>query len=156
MHVTKYQFGTEAFKSSFFPWTNTKWNSLDIQIWNPSYTAFKKHFIDEFRPVPNSVFNICNPMGTKFLTKLRLELGHLKVHSFNHKFQNYTILKCICSSESELTTHFFLHYHFYIPIQATLLDKLKELNNNFHELSNQTVTATLLHGTPNLKGNQNL
>ena len=54
-NVTKYQCRTEAFKSSFFPWTITKWNGLDLQIQNSSYTAFKKHFIDEFRPVPNSV-----------------------------------------------------------------------------------------------------
>ena len=53
-NVPKYQCRTEAFKSSFFPWTITKWNSLDLQIHNLSYTAFRKHFIDEFRLVPNS------------------------------------------------------------------------------------------------------
>ena len=45
-NVTKYQCGTEAFKSSFFLWTITEWNSLDPQICNLSYTAFKKHFND--------------------------------------------------------------------------------------------------------------
>ena len=40
-----------------FRGTITKWNSLDLQIWNSSYTTFKNCFIDEFRPVPNSVFN---------------------------------------------------------------------------------------------------
>ena len=62
--------------------------------------------------------------------------------------------KSICSSENESTTHFFLHCHFYIPITATLFDKLKEVVNNLQELSDQTVTEILLHSSPNnLKGN---
>ena len=73
--VTKYQCRTEAFKSSFFFWTITKWNSLDLQIRNLSYKAFKKHFIHEFRPVTNSVFDIHNPIGIKLLTRLRLGLN---------------------------------------------------------------------------------
>ena len=47
-NVTKYQCRTEAFKSSFFSWAITEWNSLDLQIRNLSYTAFRKQFIDEF------------------------------------------------------------------------------------------------------------
>ena len=155
-NVTKYQCRTEAFKASFFPWAITEWNSLDLQIRNLSYTAFRKHFIDEFRPVPNSVLNIHNPIGIKLLTRLRLRLSHLNEHRFNHRFQNYTNPKCICSSENESTTHLFLHCHFYIPIRAILFDKLKEIVNNLQELSDQTVTEILLYGSPNLKGKQNL
>ena len=139
--VTKYQCRTEAFKSSFFPWTITEWNSLDFQIWNLSYTASRKHFNDEFRPIPNSVFNICNPVHIKLLTRLRLGLNHLNEHRFNHKSQNCTSQECICSCEKESTTHFFLHCHFYISTRATLFD--------------QTVSEILLYGSLNLKGNQN-
>ena len=153
--VTKYQRRTEAFKSSFFPWTITEWNSLDFQIWNLSYTASRKHFNDEFRPIPNSVFNICNPVHIKLLTRLRLGLNHLNEHRFNHKFQNCTSQECICSCEKESTTHFFLHCHFYISTRATLFDKLKEIVNNLQELSDQTVSEILLYGSLNLKGNQN-
>ena len=63
-------------------------------------------FIDEFRPVPNSVFNIHNIIGIKLLTSLRLGLSHLNEHRFNHKVQNCTSLKFICSSENESTPHF--------------------------------------------------
>ena len=44
--------------------------------------------------------------------------------------------------------------HFYIPIRATLFDKLKEMVNNLQELSDQN--EILLYGSHNLKGNQNL
>ena len=154
-NVTKYQCRTEAFKSSFFPWTITEWNSLDLQIRNLSYTDFRKQFIDELRPVPNSVFNIHNPIGVKLLARLRLGLSHLNEHRFNYRLQNCTYQQCICSSENESTTHFFLLCHFYIPIRAILFDKLKKIVNNLQELSDKTVTEILLYGGPNLKGNQN-
>ena len=145
-NVTKYQCRTEAF---------ILWNNVDLQIRNLSYTAFRKHFIYEFGPILNSVFNIHNPIGLKLLTRLRLGLSHLNDHSFTHKFQKCTNPKCICSSENESTTHFFLHCHFYIPIRATLFDKLKEIVNNLQEHSDQTVTEIPLYGSPNLKSNQN-
>ena len=155
-NVTKYHCKKEAFISSFFPWTITEWSSLDLQIRILFYTAFREHFIDEFRQIPNSVFNIHNPVGIKLLTRLRLGLlSHLNEHRFNHKFQNFTSLKCVCSFENESTTHFFLHYHFYILIRASLFDKLEEIVNNIQKLSDQTVTKMLLYGSPNLKGNQN-
>ena len=73
---------------------------------------------------------IHDPTGIKLLTRLRLGLSHLNQYRFNHNYQNCTSPKCICSSENESATHFFLHCHFYIPIQTTLFDKLKELVNN--------------------------
>ena len=102
-----------------------------------------------------SLFNTHNPVGIKPLTRLRLGLSHLNEHRFNHKFQNCINLKCICSSENESTTHFFLHCHYYIPIRATLFDKLNETVDNLQELSDQSITEMLLYGSPNLKGNQN-
>ena len=40
-NVTKYQCRTEAFKSSFFPWTITEWNSLS------TYSEFTLHSLQE-------------------------------------------------------------------------------------------------------------
>ena len=113
----------------------------------------QKTLHDEFRPVPNSAFNIHNPVGIKFLTRLKLGLSHVNEHRFNHKFKNCTNLKCIFSSENELTFYFSLFCHFYIPIRATLFDKLKEIVNNLQKLHDQTVTEILWYGSPNFKGN---
>ena len=49
----------------------------------------------------------------------------------------------------------FSSENIYIPIRATLFDKLQETVNNLQELSDQTVTEMLLYGSPNLKGNHN-
>ena len=103
---------TGAFKSSFFPWTIIEWNGLDLQIQNLFYPAFKKYFIDKFRWVPNSVFNVHNPIGIKLPTRLKLWLSHSQKDRFNYKFQNGTNLKFFCSFDNESTSHFFLHGHF--------------------------------------------
>ena len=92
---------------------------------------FKKYFT-------NSVFNIHNPIGIQLLTRLRLGSNHLNEHKFDHKFQNCTNPRYICSSENKSTTHFFLHCHFYIPVRATFFNKLKEIGNDLQELSDQT------------------
>ena len=40
-----------------------------LHIQNLPYTAFRKHFIDEFGPIPNSVFNTHNPVGIKLISQ---------------------------------------------------------------------------------------
>ena len=80
-----------------------------------SSSAFKQHLIKRIRPPLNSVFN--NPIGLKYVTRLRLGLSHLNEHRFNHNFENCLGSKCIYSSENESTLHFFLHSHYYNPIR---------------------------------------
>ena len=41
-------------------------------------------------------------------------------------------------------------------VYEPIWDKLKEIVNHLQELFDQIVTETLLYGSPNLKGNQNL
>ena len=62
--------------------------------------------------------------------------------------------KCICSSENE-SSHFFFHCHFYTPIRNTLFDKLKEINTNQLELSDQNITEVLLYSNPRFTDIQN-
>ena len=140
VNATTYQCRVEAFKSSFFPWTITEWNSLDLNICSSSYTTFKKYFIHEFRPVPNYVFNIHNPIGIKLLTGLRFRSSHLYDNRYNHKFKNCGNPKCICRSDNVSTSHLFWHCHFYIPIANTLFDQLKEIFTNLQELSERNIT----------------
>ena len=47
---------------------------------------FKKRFLEFIRPKANSIFNIHNTMGVKYLTRLRLGFRHLKEHNFKHNF----------------------------------------------------------------------
>lgn len=103
---TTCQCRVEVFKSYFFPWTITEWNSLDINIPNSSNTTFKQHLTDEFRPIANSVFNIHNPLNIMLFTGLRIGLIHLNEFRYNHKFKNFVNSKYICNC-NESTSHSF-------------------------------------------------
>ena len=77
---------TESFKNSFFPYTIEAWYSLDPSIINSnSLEVFKSKLLAFIRPVQRSIYNVFNPQGLKFLTRLRLGLSHLNEHRFRHK-----------------------------------------------------------------------
>ena len=81
-------------KNSFFPSAITEWNKLDCYIRNAdSFKVFKKRLLSFIRPVPNSIYNIHNPLGGKYLTRLRIRFSHLKEHKFKHNFQGSIDLK---------------------------------------------------------------
>ena len=40
----------------------------------------------------SDVYNIFDPIGLKFLTRLRLDFSHLNEHRFRHNFQDYLII----------------------------------------------------------------
>ena len=64
---------------------------------------FKKRILEFIRPKANSIFNIHNPMGIKYLTRLRLGFSHLKEHKFEHNFQDSVDPLCGCGIETEST-----------------------------------------------------
>ena len=88
----------------FFPSTLNDRFSLDINIRNSqSITLFKCRLLSFIHPVQNSIYNIFDPKGLKFLTRLCLGLSHLNAHRFQHNFQNSLNPLCSCSLE---TVHF--------------------------------------------------
>ena len=85
----------DYFKNSFFPSAITEWNKLDCHIRNAdSFKVFKKHLLRFIRPMPNSIYNIHNPLGVKYLTRLRIGFSYLK----EHNFQDSVDPMCSCSS----------------------------------------------------------
>ena len=79
---------TDCFKYSFFPSTLNDWFSLDINIKNSdSISLFKIRLLSFIGPVQNKIYNIFDPEGLKFLTRLRVGLSHLNAHRFRHNFQ---------------------------------------------------------------------
>ena len=79
--------------------------------------------------MPNSIYNIHNPPGVKYLTKLRIGFNHLKEHKFKHVFQDSINPMCSCSSGIEATIHFFLHYANF-NIQRKPFDKIATIDAN--------------------------
>ena len=49
-----------------------QWNKLDINLWNAkSFLIFRNSSPKIGRPIQNPVYNIHDPMGIKYLTRLR-------------------------------------------------------------------------------------
>ena len=63
----------DYFKNSFFPSAITERNKLDCYNRSAdSFKVFKKRVLSFIRPMPNSIYNIHNPLGVKYLTRLRM------------------------------------------------------------------------------------
>ena len=80
--------------------------------------------------MPNSIYNIHNPLGVKYLTRLRIGFSHLKEHKFRHNFQDSIDPMCSCSSGIETTIHFFLHCANFNIQRQTLFQKLATIDPN--------------------------
>ena len=93
---------TKSFSNSFFHYRIKEWNKLDTKIKNlPSLSTFKKAILVFCKTEEDSLFNVHNPIGVKYLNRLRLNFSHLNEHKFHHKFQDIVNPLC-CNTETEL------------------------------------------------------
>ena len=112
--------------------------------------VFKKHLLGFIRPKSNSIFDINNPIGIKYLTRLRLGFSHLKEHKFRHCFQDSVDPFCNCGNGIESTKHFFLHCVNFTIQRQTLFDKIADIDNTVLTKSDDTITEILLFGQEKL------
>ena len=129
---------TDTFKYFYFPSLILKWNDLDIKIRKAnSLLSFKKSLLRVGRPTAMPTYGIHNPVGLKFLTRLRLGLSHLNEHKFKHNCKDCVNPSCSCSLEIESSSHFCLHCHYFTNIRSTPLNNLKSIDVNILKLSTQ-------------------
>ena len=112
----------------FFPSSIIEWNNLDPKLRNSeNFRVFKNNILKFIRPKPNGFFNCCNLKGIRLITRLRLELSHLREHKFKYNFQNCLNPFCSYGSSIESTYHFLLHCPIFHDKRHTLRSTL---NNN--------------------------
>ena len=88
-------------KIRFFPSAAMEWNSLDHHIRKvESLTIFKNNIVKLIKSTPTNVFNFENNRQIKLITRLRVDLSHLREQKFEHSFQD--TLKPICSSDFDV------------------------------------------------------
>ena len=145
--VPSYKCRVNCFKHSFFSFTLNDWFNLDINIRNSeSITLFKCRLLSFICAVQNSIYNIFDPKGLKFLTRLRLGLSHLNAHRFRHNFQDYLNPLRSCSLETEDTSHYLLHCHHFSNHRAHLMNSVKSVCDNFESMSDNVKKNVLLYG----------
>ena len=78
---------TGLFKYSFFPFTISESNNLDLHVCKARSLLFSKDaLLKTVRAVPSPYFNVYNPVWLKLLTRRRVGLSHLNEHKFKHDF----------------------------------------------------------------------
>ena len=115
-----------------------------------SISIFKNALLKFIRPKRCPVYNIFDPTGLKFLTRLRLNFSHLREHKFRHNFQDTLNPLCNCINlETETTGHYLLRCVFYTNIRTTLLENLVEIVGNIENFSDDQMIFLLLYGDAN-------
>ena len=150
-NVESFYCRTDVFKNSFFPSVIDEWNRLKTEIRNvESFSKFRKLLLnlDNGRPPPRPIYNIFNPLGVKFLTRLRLELSHLNEHRFNHNFHECINPLCSCSNDTESNSHFFLRCCHFNSLRVDLMNDLKMIDDNILRLSEDCLVHLILFGDP--------
>ena len=64
---------------------------------------FQKRALNVSAKLKNSLFNVHNPIGWKYLTRLRLNFSHLNEHKFHHNFRDTANPLCCCNTETLLS-----------------------------------------------------
>ena len=144
------------YKNSFFPSSIIEWNNLDPKLRNSeNLSTFKNNVLKFIRPKPNSFFNCCNLKGIRLITRLRLELSHLREHKFKYNFQNCLNPLCSCGSSIESTSHFLLHCPIFHDKRHTLLSTLNNIDPKILESNDSYLTQTLLFGSTSFDSETN-
>ena len=140
---------TDCYKNSFFPSALSDWFQLDAAIRNSeSIAIFKSRLLSFIRPIQSDVYNIFDPIGLKFLTRLRLDFSHLNEHRFRHNFQDCLNPLCSCSLQTEDTIHYLLHCHHFSQHRIDLINSVKYIFEGFDSLSDISKKDLLLYGDP--------
>ena len=92
----------------------------------------------------NPVYNIHDPIGLKFLTRLRVNFSHLREHKFRYNFVDTLNPLCSYGLEIESTKHYLLHCPFYTCIGRTLYDNIKTIIGPISDLSDDKLVNILL------------
>ena len=151
-----FKINTEYFKNSFFPYCVNEWNKLGLELRNSlSISKFKKDVLTFIRPKMCPVYKIHDPIGLKFLTRLRVNLSHLREHKFCHNFLDTLNPLCSCSLEIESTKHYLLRCPFYTPIRKTLIDNITNAIGPISHLSDDKLVNLLLYGSDRYNTEQN-
>ena len=145
---------TDYFNNSFFPYCVREWNELEPELRNTkSISLFKKGLLESNKynkPKIQSIFNIFDPPGIKLLTRLRVNLSHLREHKFKHNFLDTPTSLCSCGIENESTINYLLRCPLHALSRKTLLDNIFEIMGSISNLNDDELGNVLLYGNNNL------
>ena len=103
--------------------------------------------MDFYQINDNPIFGIHNPVGLRLLTRLRVDLSHLREHKFNHHFKDCENPYCPCDSMSvESVEHYLLRCPNHASHRNTLFENLTSIIGPLYFINNTCTTEILLYG----------
>ena len=88
----------------------------------------------------NSAFNMHNRHGIKLITRLQVELSHLREHNFQDSLDPF----CKSGRYIERTIHFFFHCSNYSNQRKTFFNKVSKIRNSLLNQNDATIVETFL------------
>ena len=111
-------------------------STLDINITtSESISPFKSRLLSFVRPVQNNIYKIFDPEALEFLTRLPVDLSHLNAHRYHYNLQECLNPLCSYSLETEDTTHYLLHCHYFSNQRSDLKNSVNSVVQNFEFMS---------------------
>ena len=77
---------------------------------------------------------------------LRTDLSHLNENKFKHSYCDFFSPLCACNLEAETTSHYLLRYHLFQRERRTLLNDIKEIDENIITDHKNDLDQILLYG----------
>ena len=90
------------------------------------------------------------------ITRLWLELTHLREHKFKHNFQNCLDPLCSCRLSIESTSYFLFHCPIFHDKRHNLLSTLNKINSKLLESNDFYLTKTILFGSTSFDSETNM
>ena len=100
-----------------------------------------------FNVTGSSVYGIHNPIGLKYLTRLRVGLSHLRKHKLDHNFRDNITCNCNCNkNRPEDLEHFLLYCPTYHVFRSELFESLRMIISLLVLTSPSYICNLLLYG----------
>ena len=134
-----------------------EWEKLDPSLRRcDSYTVFKSNVLKFIRPSSNSFFDSHDPIGIKFITRIRLGVSRVREHKLKHSFQVTLNRICNCDNDAESAIHFFLHCPSYSNERRTLLRSLVIIDHTLLDNTDFSLRKILLFGNTTFNAKENI
>ena len=148
---------TIKFTSSFFPSCVTHWNRyLTYERHASNLNRFKTLLLASFKPKRRDYFGVCDIVGLRYLTQLRVDLSPLRKYKYNHNFADTSDEFCLCHDGVEDVSHYLLDCHLLSVLRKTLLDNVSSLiGTNVNLFSRNKIINILLYGDKAFIGDVN-
>ena len=87
-----------------------------------------------------------NPIGIKYLARLKLRFSYLRYHIFKHGFVDAVDPLYSCSTAIENNVHYFLHCPNFSTAKSTFLNEIAVIDNLIIDQGEIKIIQTFLYG----------